>query len=185
MSDDDGKIIRPNFGDPKLFLDRTSGRTCMHEFVAVRTKTRSVVCRSCGEPVEPYDVLFNVARSWESCTYKREELERLQDEVDALKREEQNVKARIRQGYRSGENPKAALFFEEYMRRLNAVESRGDSYELGHWAAAFHWLTPEQESAIKEAEIRANRRIEDTERKTSKRRRRHVRVIDGGEQSSS
>lgn len=175
----EGKIIRPNFGDPKLQLDRYGGSSCAHEFVAVRIRSRTVICRICEEPVDSFDVLQKMALHWERATYFQAELDKISDRTEELKREEANIKARIRAGYRSAENPKAALYFEEYMRRLNTVESYGDSHELGRWDAAFHWLTPEQEAAIKEATIRANRRIEDTARKARKRGR-HVKVLEGG-----
>jgi hypothetical protein len=174
--DDDGaqhgktKILRPNFGDPKVIVDRNSGHFCAHEYVQLRMRSRTVLCRVCREPVDAYEVLQRLALRWENCTYEQNKLAELAASIDELKREESNIKARVRNLHKAAPEPKSKLYFEELMRRIAEINDWGGEHDLRSWMSRFKWLDSQQEAALADAMKRARRRIEDNAPKRARRR---------------
>lgn len=182
MSGDDGddsNILRPDFGDPKIVIDRRGEYSCSHNFVQLRKKNRTVVCRQCRMVLDPFDVLEDVAQKWETCTWEEKKISELHASLDELKREEANMKGRIRGARKAAAEPKSVLYFEELMRRVSLINNRNDEREVFSWMQGFRWLNTEQDAALKQALIRAKRRVEDT-KAAEPRRPRRVRVVNGG-----
>jgi hypothetical protein len=178
MSDDDN-IVRPEFGDPPVVEAFDPGPTCSHEFVALRPRSETVVCRVCRKPVSAFDILRRLARKWSSATWLDGELSERENRVAALKEEEQRLKGRIRGAKRGLERDSLiAAHFDELMQRTGAIEKHNDIYDVERWRTAFNWFSPEQSAALKDARIRAERRIEDNRRREPRRRR--VKVLPGG-----
>lgn len=178
-----GDVVRPKFGDPKLVIDRSLSR-CTHEYLSLRSRNKTVICRGCGEEVEAFDVLEKLARSWDWATYHRKQLEEATNALEAVKREESNVKARLRSAHKlAAPEARATVFYDEYIRRLNEAKDH-DAIRAAHrWANEFKWLEPQAYAAIMEATRRAGVRADETRRKTNKRGR-SVRVIDGGKSNA-
>ena len=180
MSDHDGKVARPNFGDPKMTLDHRE-RFCGHEYVLLRQYSRTVVCRVCGAKVDPFEVLQDMARVWERVTYHQAELDKLRAETEELKREEQLTKARIRNARKQTEQAgQTEVFFAELLRRINEATTWGQLHDANTWAASFNWLTPEQNKALRDAGFAAKQRAEASARHAPRKSGRAVRVIKGG-----
>lgn len=177
MADGESKILRPQFGDPKVVVDRTEPY-CAHEYVALMDRSRTVKCRVCGATIEAFEVLQKLARVWENCTYRAALANEIESRLEQLKVEERNAKARVRGVRKEAPEPKSALFYEELLRRLNAAETMKDIYDTNAWARGFKWLSSEQEAVIKDAYTRAQRRGQDAAGK--QRRRRGIKVLDGG-----
>lgn len=179
MSEQDDKIVRPNFGDPKMTVDRTEPY-CSHKFIAVRARSRTVWCRMCKREIDPFDVVLDVAGDWDMATWREREMRELADRVEQLKTEETNTKSRIRTARKQGEQPvgKVELYFAEWLRRLNAADDMGTVYEADRWAESFNWLTPEMSQQVNDARFRAKQRAEASARRST--RNRGVRVIKGG-----
>lgn len=179
MADEDDKIVRPNFGDPKMTVDRTE-KYCSHKFIVVRARSRTVWCRMCKQEIDPFDVVMDMASDWDRATWREREMRELSDKVEQLKTEEANTKARIRNARKQAEQPveKIELFFNELLRRLNEATTQGQIYDADHWAAAYRWLSPDQQRVIEDAGFRAKQRAEAAARQVTKKR--GVRVIKGG-----
>jgi hypothetical protein len=75
-------------------------RECKHREIEVDPNHRRVVCKSCGEVVDPIDSLQMLAADFDRYSKAREAAERearlAQHRVDDLHREERNAKARLR-----------------------------------------------------------------------------------------
>jgi hypothetical protein len=170
-SDETDNIVRPDFGDPKVTMDRSHGNYCSHQFVVLRQRSRTVYCRSCKEAIDPWDVLAGLAMKWEHCTWEQKKIDELEASIVELKREESNIKGRLRNAHKGAPEPKSVLYFEELMRRVAEVSDWEGQRAVDGWAHGFKWLNAEQEVALKDAMIRARRRIEDTIAKHPKRRR--------------
>lgn len=71
---------------------------CSHEFVALLTRSRVVVCRrkDCRQQIDAFSVLKRLALQWENATWLDNEIKQRHERIEELKRIEANVKARIR-----------------------------------------------------------------------------------------
>lgn len=179
MADNEDKIVRPVFGDKPMTIDRREP-ICMHKFVTVRMRSRTVWCRVCKQEIDPFEVVLDMAGDWDMATWREEERAKLEASVAELRTEETNTKARIRNARKATEQPaqKIEVYFAEWLRRLNATENQAAIYEADRWAEAFSWLSPEQAKQINDARFRAKQRAEANGRKVT--RRRGVQVIEGG-----
>lgn len=171
MADDLDNVVRPDFGDPRMVIDRTGGNFCQHYFVVLRHHSRTVICRQCKEAVDPFDMLVTIARRWETVTWEEKKLSELEASIAELKREESNIKGRLRNAHKGAPEPKSVLFFEELMRRVAGINNWSDQHDVAMWTQSFKWLNSEQEAALKGAMVRAQRRIEDNKAKEPRRRR--------------
>lgn len=177
--EDDRKILRPQFGDAKLVVDHTE-RFCAHEYLTLRPRSETVICRVCDADIDPFDVLLRMARDWQCVTYRRQELDKLDAQIAELKREETNVKARLRSAHKLGApDPRTQVVFDETLRRLNEACSRQAIYDAEAFLREFKWLEAAQYKLLADAAFRANQRAEAADR-ASPRRKRAVRVIEGG-----
>lgn len=77
-----------------------SGSGCDHRRIFVNEAARTLVCRDCDVPVDPIEALAKIARDRERYVFTRKQLrsdiERLQERLGRLERDEANAKARIR-----------------------------------------------------------------------------------------
>lgn len=175
-----GKILRPQFGEARLVSDLSGDKICAHQFVAVRRHSRVVVCRVCNERVDPFEVLLDMVQDWDRVTHRRQELDQLVERTAELKREEANIKSRLRSAHKLGApDPRTTVVFDETMRRLNEACSRGAIREAEAFFRDFRRLEPAQYKAVADAAFAANQRAELADR-VSPRRKRAVRVIQGG-----
>ncbi len=179
MTEGDDKIIRPNFGDPKMTVDRLE-KYCSHKFITVRPRSRTVLCRMCKQKIDPFDVVLDMASDWDMATWREREMRELGERVEQLKTEEANTKARIRSARKQTEQPteKIDVFFAEMLRRINAAQNQSEIYAAEGWAKNYNWLSSEQTKTIRDAVFRARQRAEVNGRASTKRR--GVRVINGG-----
>ena len=177
MSED--RIIRPEFGDPPMTVDRMEP-VCLHKYIVVRPRSRTVWCRSCKSEIDPFDVVEDMAHNWEHATWREREMRELANRVEQLKTEEANTKARIRNARKQADPPveKVELYFAEWLRRLNEAADWERVRQADRWAETFSWLSPEMRKQIEDARFRANQRAEAAAR--TKPKRRGVRVIKGG-----
>lgn len=79
---------------------REGTRYCRHRNVSVDSHARAVWCRSCDAPLDPFTVLWQYANDERAFMHEdldlRKQRDQLAEEVAQLRREEKNVKARIR-----------------------------------------------------------------------------------------
>jgi len=72
---------------------------CTHIGVDIDPETRIVTCRACGRQLDPVNVLLGMAERWRLVTYNvykvREDTEKAVANLERLKKEEHNIKARI------------------------------------------------------------------------------------------
>lgn len=178
MSDDQGKVVRPKFGDPQIVIDSAPSR-CAHQFVMLRSRDKRVFCRACDEEIDAFDLLFKLTREWQWATHHEREVAEATKALEELKREEANVRGRLRTAHKLAvPDARATVFFDEYMRKLNAANDDAELRAAHDWSNEFKWLDPQQYVALREATVRAERRAEDSRRRGSKRNR-HIRVING------
>ncbi|UXC20065.1 hypothetical protein [Comamonas squillarum] len=73
---------------------------CQHEKITLDSHNRTVRCVACDQVFDPFNFLLNeVARlqdAWERNKMVRQDLNDLNDRVDALKKEEARLKGRIK-----------------------------------------------------------------------------------------
>lgn len=173
MSDE--TIVRPDFGSPKLVVDNT-GAYCAHEYLQLRVRDEAVICRTCRKEIDAFEVLVRLSRNWDTVTYRSKELHECAKRLEELKHEEQLVKSRIKNALKSAPESKSSLYFEELLRRINAIQTYQDRSEVSRWEEGFKWLSAEQYAVLRDAEFRAKQRIEANGRK----RDRNVKVLRGG-----
>jgi hypothetical protein len=96
MNVDDGVI---EFKVGARITPKRQDRFCRHQHVLVVQATRKLECEHCGAVVEPFDFMWEWANRRLNLEYSRnrlkEQIKRLEKRLEALKREERNVKARI------------------------------------------------------------------------------------------
>jgi hypothetical protein len=93
--------LRPEQPTASLALHiNREGPYCKHRTVDLVAKRRSVVCRGCGAPMDPFDVLLRMCSeadnllNWER--HKKSELKALDSRIKVLKRIESNAKSRLK-----------------------------------------------------------------------------------------
>lgn len=83
-----------------LFVEKKYRSFCQHEKITLDPHSRTVRCVACDEVMDPFNFLSNeVCRlqdAWERYKHVRQVLSDLNDRVDALKKEEARLKARIK-----------------------------------------------------------------------------------------
>lgn len=100
MDRDDDSVI--DFAKAKATIEGPSSLTvrrsryCSHWHVWVDENARTVQCQDCEAMLDAFTVLLGYAHKERHFAYSRDELRKLGDKVDALTREERNIKARIR-----------------------------------------------------------------------------------------
>jgi len=179
MSGDD-RIVRPVFGDPPMTVDRLEP-ICLHKFIVVRPRERTVWCRTCKQEIDPFEVVLDMAHNWEHATWREREMQELAARTEQLKTEEANLKARIRNARKQTDQPveKIAEYFAEWLRRLNAAETWEELRSADEWAQRFSWLDAAMTKQINDARFRAKQRGESVQRNNTGRRR-AVKVIKCG-----
>lgn len=72
---------------------------CNHPAVQLDDHSRTMECAKCGAVLDPFDFLrsnaMTLQRAWRDHKYVKGQLEELNTRVDALKKEERRIKARI------------------------------------------------------------------------------------------
>lgn len=69
---------------------------CRHMAAFVDKAAREVTCQACGADLDPITVLDNLAFEEMKLIWSREEMKKLHEEGDELKREIRNLKAQLR-----------------------------------------------------------------------------------------
>lgn len=73
---------------------------CRHMQVIADEKTRSLICESCGTVIDPFEYLWAIACKDDRLDYRKtrleKEIKKLMPELEDLKRQERNIKARVR-----------------------------------------------------------------------------------------
>ena len=162
------EVIRPKFGDKPVAIDRTSGPLpCKHTYVTVYKRLGRVVCRSCEEDVDPFDVLASLAMSWEACTYGQAEVDKLNDRVLALKAEERRLKGRLRRATDKAEDNFDTLY-EALLSKFESASTFEDVQAAEQWFSDYSWLKTEQRKKLREANRKAFERAGSNMRKKSR-----------------
>jgi hypothetical protein len=130
--------------------------------------------------VDPFDVLLDMAGDWERVTHQQRTLEQLAESIAELKREESNVKGRLRSAHKLGTpHERSKVFLDEVLRQLGEACDMHAIYAVHRFVSSFKWLTPAEYKLIADAEFAAQQRSDLVARSAPKRPRR-VRVINGG-----
>lgn len=83
---------------------KREARGCFHNRAFINLEARTLTCRDCGVPIDPFVHLHWLAQNRESVIRAahswRHERDHLYEEVEKLKRQERNAKARIRSARR-------------------------------------------------------------------------------------
>ena len=83
---------------PPLEPERPDQR-CYHRQFNLRTDSRKVICRACGEEVDPFSALMTFSDEWEHYQHglktMADRLERLRAQTKEAERLEKNVKSRL------------------------------------------------------------------------------------------
>lgn len=175
--DSEGKILRPNFGDPRVVTDGSYPRQCAHKYIVLYVSERKIICRQCKELVDSYRVLSDLAMDWAVATHREQEIADLEAKVEELKREAAAVRAQIRKGYKDGSESKIQLYYEQLLEKVNAATTWSEEHDIQMWVMQFKWLSPEQNAQVKEAVERMKLRIKHSK---GRRRRRALQVLEGG-----
>ena len=90
------------FDNPPLLI--TQARPCSCSGAYIDPKTRELTCRKCGERLDPVEFILQIAHRDRHLLYAwdraRKDLAALTEKVESLKREEENLRARIRRASR-------------------------------------------------------------------------------------
>lgn len=89
-------VIALEFSPIGISTGRLIDRYCSHSHSIVDNNARIVKCRACGAELDPIAVLWQLAHKADSFRWMAEEKRRLEARVAELKKEEVNIKARIR-----------------------------------------------------------------------------------------
>lgn len=88
-------VIGPD--EPGLRVRRRYQQGCTHRYVVIDEITRCVDCRECKAQLDPVSVLIDWATQWESYANgvrrSREDLTRLEEQRETLRREVASLKA--------------------------------------------------------------------------------------------
>jgi hypothetical protein len=119
MTEQDPKVItvdfKPRDGDiePGMRVKRRDYvGGCQHNASIFDEELRKIECKDCGERLDPFTFLLRLAADWEryatQVKYLRDEVARRHQELEALKRQDRNLRASIR---RRGCKPPAPGWF--------------------------------------------------------------------------
>ena len=98
------RLYGAHLGAQKIQMERTRSGTaqilCNHAQVYVREAERDLKCQACGKVLSAFDWLWKAATRQDNLFWRERELrqkvKRLSVQLGELKREERNIKARIR-----------------------------------------------------------------------------------------
>lgn len=98
-----GEVITPVFGEPGLLpKERSYENRCRHRRLSIDQEHRLVECKECGAEVDPFDVLWDYAVNERQLYNVEKRRKELYEELNRLKREERNTKARLRRAKKAG-----------------------------------------------------------------------------------
>lgn len=84
-------------------LTKERAKSCQHRHIAVQTDRR-VLCNDCQTHIDPVDYILKLAEQWDwyARTYKdaRQEIRNLGERVSILRKDEVNVKGRLKRALR-------------------------------------------------------------------------------------
>ena len=83
-----------------LLVEQHRYNFCTHDKISLDDHSRTVRCASCDKVFDPFDFLqkevIRLQRAWDDHKHVRQSLNDLRDGVEALKKEEARLKARIK-----------------------------------------------------------------------------------------
>jgi len=96
--EDGTKVIR--FDPDRAPIRIREAKWCKHPRIIVCEKSRSLECDACGAAIDPFDFMLRWAKG-DRCLEARkrqleDEVKRISGSLEELKREEKNLKARLR-----------------------------------------------------------------------------------------
>lgn len=170
------EIIRPRFGDPPLTIDET-GSHCQHNYVTLRKRDETVICRACEREVSAFEILCKLSRDWSWATHFGQEQDERAARIEELKKEEQLIKARVRSAVKRAPDERAQMFVAEALRRIESMTEWGDLHLFDRWRYEYRWIEPSQKREIQDAYHAARERLE-----KARPGRRAVTVLKGGKE---
>lgn len=100
--DDNGADVielKPDPNRPRVSR-KPRGPGCHHDRFDLDERLRVVLCRDCGKQCDPFQVLLDVTVHWDGVYHehkrRRNQLADLVDQIEALRRERNNLKAKVR-----------------------------------------------------------------------------------------
>lgn len=103
MSDESNVIVAfkaADIGEAPMTVKRAPISFCKHSRIEADEQTRTLICHDCGVTLDPFNFIKSSAatiqRAWENYAYTQKQAAELVARVDALKKEEARIKARIR-----------------------------------------------------------------------------------------
>lgn len=85
---------------PMTVTNSTNNLICNHPSLLIDTHDRSIRCAKCNAVLDAFNYLAtngaSIQRAWAEARFVRSEIEKLNESVDRLKREEKRLKALVR-----------------------------------------------------------------------------------------
>lgn len=99
-------IVKLDFGKPRRLHPKKSDKFCNHLALEVIEHTRTVQCKKCKAVLDAFDVLWKSATKQKNYLdwkghYKAEEI-KAREELEEVKRELRNAKARLQRARKAG-----------------------------------------------------------------------------------
>ena len=95
--------------EPGLRVKRRHFQECNHKGTVVDETLRIIKCKTCGEKLDPIEVLLELARSFERDWHIRKgaatDYKRLCKDIEDLRRKKKNLQAGVRRAERKQETP--------------------------------------------------------------------------------
>lgn len=90
----------PEVGEPPMTVKRDNLRFCQHGRIEADEHTRTLICHDCGATLDAFDFVrkqaLTIQNAWASYAHLKREASDLVGRVDALKKEEQRIKSRLK-----------------------------------------------------------------------------------------
>lgn len=103
MSDDSKVVVAfkaAEIGEPPMTVKRENFSFCKHGRIEADEHTRTLICHDCGATLDAFDFVrkqaLTIQQAWSSYKHLQSQASELVTRVDALKKEEQRIKSRIR-----------------------------------------------------------------------------------------
>jgi hypothetical protein len=87
-------------GEPPMTVKRADYNFCKHDRIETDDHSRTLICHGCGATLDAYDFVrksaATIQQAWARHAHLSQLTSELVDRVDALKKEEQRLKSRIK-----------------------------------------------------------------------------------------
>jgi hypothetical protein len=104
MSTEDKNVVvafkAADIGEPPMTVKRENFNFCKHDRIECDEHTRTLICHDCGSTLDAFNFVrksaLTIQNAWSRYSQVQKQASELVERVDALKKEEQRIKSRIR-----------------------------------------------------------------------------------------